>query len=190
MTSRTSELLDLLKSLCICLGYMVAVTTHKDLESVLLDPKTPGVKEPYFAIEGENGENILVISAGKNGPEFNKTLGYFHTFPGVEIYHCLYGQGVILIQRNDGGNEAKEIRVLALRPGAIVEVPSGYGHTVVNTGKNFLVVANNAPQNNKLHDSELVKDKKGFAYYIVDKKGNISFEPNPNYSFHPQVSMY
>lgn len=168
---------------------MVTTYTHKDLEPVLLEPKSTGVKEPYFIIQGENGENITVLSAGKNGVEFNKTFGYFHTFQGVEIYHCLYGQGLILIQRNDGDHDAKEVRILGLRPGSMVEVPSGYGHTIVNTGKNFLVVADNAPQNPKTHDESLVRNKKGFVYYIVDKKGNVSFEQNPNYSFHPQVSM-
>jgi oxalate decarboxylase/phosphoglucose isomerase-like protein (cupin superfamily) len=169
---------------------MVTTLTHKELQPVLMDPKTPGVKEPYFVIQGENGENITVLAAGKNGIEYNKTLGAFHTFPGVEIYHCLYGQGILIMQRNDSENEAKEIRIVSLRPGSSVEVPAGYGHCIINTGKSFLVVADNAPQTGKVHNSDSIVDKKGLAYYVIDKKGNISFEANSNYSFHPQISTY
>lgn len=169
---------------------MILTFAHKDLEPVLMEPKVAGVKEPYFIIQGQNGENITVLSSGKNGSEYNKTFGFYHTFPGMEIYHCLYGQGILIMQRNDENEEAKEVRIVSLRPGGVVEIPAGYGHSVVNTGKSFLLVADNAPQNPKLHNGDLVRKKKGFAYYIVDKKGNISFETNPNYSFHPQISTY
>lgn len=169
---------------------MVTTLSYKELQPVLMDSKVIGVKEPYFIIHGDNGENITVLAAGKNGIEYNKTFGTFHTFPGVEIYHCLYGQGILMMQRNDTENEAKEVRIISLRPGSTVEVPAGYGHCLVNTGKNFLVMADNAPQTSKVHNSDSIKDKKGLAYYIIDKKGNISFEANPNYSFHPQISTY
>lgn len=167
---------------------MVVTFSIKDIQSVLMDPKSPSIKEPYFIIKGENGENITVVSSGKNGLEFNKTIGYFHTFQGVVIYHCLYGQGILIMQRNDSMGEVKEIKVMGLRPGVSVEIPSGYGHCLANIGKNFLIVADNAPQNEKNQDSEYIKKKKGLAYYIVDKKGNVSFEENKNYSFHPQIT--
>lgn len=169
---------------------MVTTITHKELQPVLMEPRSAGVKEPYFIIQGQNGENITVLAAGKNGSEYNKTFGSFHTFPGVEIYHCLYGQGILMMQRNDSEDEAKEIRIVSLRSGSVVEVPAGYGHCIVNTGKSFLVVADNAPQNGKVHNTESLQNKKGLAYYVVDKKGNISFEANKNYVYHPQISTY
>lgn len=171
-------------------GYMVASTTIKDLQGVLMEPKLASVKEPYFTIQGNNGENITILASGKNGIEFNKTFGDFHTFPGVEIYHCLYGQGLLIMQRNGPDGEPKEVKVVGLRSGTIIEVPAGYGHCIVNTGKNFLIVADNAPANPKMHSDELLKTKKGLAYYVIDKKGNIAFEENPNYHFHPQISTY
>lgn len=167
---------------------MIKTFKHKDLVPVLMEPRAAGVKEPYFIIQGDNGENITVISSGKNGSEYNKTFGYLHNYPGVEVFHCLYGQGVLVMQRNDEENEPKEVRVVGLRPGTIVELPSGYTHTVVNTGKNFLIVADNASTSSSFHNFDQLKSKKGLAYYIIDKKGNISFEENPNYSFHPQIS--
>ncbi len=167
---------------------MILTFKHSDLIPVLMEPKLSGIKEPYFIIQGENGENVTVLSSGKNGLEFNKTLGSYHTFQGVVIIHCLYGQGILMMQRNNTEGEPKEVRVVSLRAGSIVEIPAGYGYTIANIGKNFLIVTDNAPQNPKLQDPEIIKSKKGLAYYIIDKKGNVSFEENPNYGFHPQIT--
>lgn len=169
---------------------MITATTHKDLEPVLMEPKAPGIKEPYLIIKSENEENITVLSSGKNGVEYNKTLGYFHTYPGVEVYHCVYGQGIMIMQRNDANGDVKEVKVAGIRPGSVIEVPSGWGHALINTGKNLLVVVDNAPHNAKTMESDSVKEKQGFAYYIIDKKGNIAFEENPSYPYHPQISTY
>jgi oxalate decarboxylase/phosphoglucose isomerase-like protein (cupin superfamily) len=169
---------------------MLTVVTRKELKDVFMDQKSSGVKEPYFLIQGEGGQNITVITPGLNGIEFNKTFGHFHTYPEVEIYNVVYGQGVLLMQRNDEDGEAKEIRIVGLRPGSTVEVPAGYGHTIVNVGKNYLVVIDNAPQNQKSDNIEVVRSRHGLAYYIVDKKGEVGFEPNPNYHLHPQITTY
>lgn len=169
---------------------MITTRTRAELKEVLMDPDSPGVKEPYFVIRGEAGQNITVLTPGKNGDEFNKTYGHFHNWQGVEIYHVVYGQGVVVMQRNDEMGEAKEIRVAGVRPGISVEIPSGLGHALINTGKTYLVVVDNAPDEKNADNFEPVKEKHGFAYYIVDKKGEVGFEPNPNYKLHPQISTY
>lgn len=170
---------------------MIAKITHRELEEVMMEPDEQGVDEPYFIIQSkESGEHLLMISAGKNGVEFNKIYGFFHHYPQVLIYHCLYGQGILLVQKNDDSGEAKEIRIVSLRPGVEAEIPSGYGHTIINVGKNFLVMIDNALVDGEYLDTEAVKRKKGLAYYVIDKKGDIAFEKNPNYSYHPQIMSY
>src|SRR3989344_758885 len=123
---------------------MIQTKIHKELEDVLMEPKEKGIKEPYFVIRGDN-QNITVLNSGKNGIEFNKTYGHFHNYLGVEIFNCLYGQGVLIMQRNDEMGEAKEFKVVTLHPGKQVEVPVGFGHSLVNIGKGYLVVLDNAP---------------------------------------------
>lgn len=169
---------------------MIETHTRQHLKDVLMDPKSPGVKEPYFVIRGDKGQNVTILSPGKNGNEFNKTYGHFHNYQGVEIYRVVYGQGVLVMQRNDEIGEAKEVRVTGLRPGMTVEVPAGYGHALVNIGKTYLVVIDDAPNTTSAHNFEAVKEKHGFAYYIVDKKGEVGFEPNPYYHLHPQIATY
>lgn len=170
---------------------MVTTIKGEELKDVLMEPKAQTIKQPIFTIRSTTTqETIIVLEAGTNGSEFNKIVGFFHRFPGVLIYRCLYGQGLALIQKNDDDGEAKELRVASLRPGVEIEIPSGYGHTVINTGKNFLVVVDNAPENGQYIDVGAMKHKHGLVYYVVDKKGEIAFERNTNYSFHPQITAY
>ena len=92
------------------------------------------------------------------------------------------------MQRNDENGEAKEFKIVSLSLGKHVEVPSGWGHSLVNTGSSVLVTLDNSPSGSANHDYESVKRKRGFAYYIVEKKGEIAFELNSNYQVHPQIS--
>lgn len=166
---------------------MITTRTHKELEDVLMEPKEKGVKDSYFVIKGD-GQNITIISSGLNGVEYNKTYGHFHKYLGAEIYNCLYGQGLCLMQRNDEEGQPKEFRVVSLHGGKQVEVPAGFGHALVNISKDYLVVLDNAPNIVGSRDYEPIKAKQGLCYYVVEKKGEIAFEENPSYKQHPQIS--
>lgn len=166
---------------------MVITKTHRDLKDVLMESKAPGVKDAYFILPGD-GQNITAVLAGNNGREFNKTHGHFHKSQIVEIFHCLFGQGLLIMQRNDETGEAKEFKVVSLSPGKQAIVPAGFGHAAINIGKIFLVVLDNGTISPQALNYKLVKAKRGFAYYVVDKKGEIAFEQNPNYKVHPQIT--
>lgn len=165
---------------------MIVTQTHKDLKQVLMEPKAPGVKDAYFILPGD-GQNITIIASGNNGREFNKTHGYFPKSQAAEIVQCLYGQGLLIMQRNEEGGEAKEFKVISLNQSKQVVVPAGSGSAVVNIGKTFLVVLTTF-QSPQAQNYQLVRNKRGFAYYVVEKKGEIAFESNPNYLVHPQIT--
>lgn len=182
---------------------MINTVNLRQIQSVLMEPnleKHSGQKVKsltngelhdfaYFTFSSPNTEeNLTFILAGKNGLEFNKTMGFAYRFPGVLIYKCIYGQGILAIQKNDELGEAKEFRVVGLRPGVEVEIPSGYCHTLINTGKGFLVTIDNGAKEDKYRDSDGIQDKHGLSYYVIDKKGEIGFEKNLNYTFHPQIT--
>lgn len=166
---------------------MIISTTHKHLEPVLMDPRGSGVKEPYFIIDAGD-QSIIVVNSGKNGIEFNKTFGHFRKDNSVGIYQCLYGQGILIMQRNDESGEAKEFKLVTLQSGRQVIVPVGFEFELVNIGKGYLVVLDSQPYEPKKHELSSLKDKKGLAYYIVEKKGEVAFEQNHNYQVHPQIS--
>lgn len=166
---------------------MIVAKTSKDIKPVVMDKREITNKNPYYEIE-DNGQLIYVVSSGTNGSEYNKTIGYFNDYPGMQTYQCLYGQGVIAMQRNDEGDEAKEFKVVSLNPGKQVLVPAGWGMCVVNIGLSLLVVLRNSFLDEKHIDSKPIIKKQGLAYFIVEKKGEIGFEENPNYSLHPQIT--
>lgn len=167
---------------------MIVTKKIADLKPVLMKGVKGEIKEPYSLIK--NSEQVIfVVTPGKNGSEFNKTLGYFSTYPGMQTFQCLYGSGVLIMQRNDQLDEAKEFKVVSLnanRPQ--VSVPASWGMCLVNSGNNFLVVLRNSLLDAKYKQVQPLLKKRGFVYYIVEKKGEIGFEPNPNYRLHPQIT--
>lgn len=166
---------------------MVVTKTHKDIKPVLMDSTKKGVKYPYYQILGD-GQIIFVVSPGFNGPEYNKTTVFFNNYPSIQVYQCLSGQGMILMQRMDQQGEAKEFKVISIPVGLSVTVPIGWVTCLVNVGKSLLVVLANIGIESNLLDSKEAIEKKGLIYYVVEKKGEISFEQNPNYSVYPQIS--
>lgn len=152
-----------------------------------MDSSSTKVEDPYYVITDAE-QKIFVVSPGKNGDEFNKTVGYINTYPGAEVYVCLYGQGVLIMQRSDVELGAKEFKVVTLNPGRVIEVPVGWARCLVNVGKTYLVVLDNLVVEKKYLDSKYILEKKGLVYYIVEKKGEVGFERNPNYSLYPQIT--
>lgn len=166
---------------------MVITKESADLKPVLMDPSGKKVKTPYYLIE-EGEQVIFAVSAGRNGIEFNKITGYLSIFPGMQTYLCLYGSGILLMQRNDEFGEAKEFKMVILNPLKQVFVPVGWAMCLVNTGNKLLVVLRNSVLDPKYQDAKPIVEKKGLAYYVVEKKGEIAFEQNPHYRVHPQIS--
>lgn len=166
---------------------MVITKTKDDLKPVLMERVKVGIKTPYYLIK-DKSQLIFVVSPGRNGVEFNKTVGYFSSYPGMQTYQALYGQGIFIMQRNDEMGEAKEFKIVSLNPGRRVLVPAGWGIAIVNTGNTFLVVLRNSFLDQKYKDNKPILEKHGLAYYIIEKKGEISFDQNPNYRVHPQIA--
>ena len=167
---------------------MVISYAAKDLKPVLMKGAKAEVKTPYYLIE-DNGQAIFTITPGKNGFEFNKNLGYFSSFPGMQTHQCLYGHGIFIIQQNDLSGEAKEFKVVRLNPGRQLFVPAGLVMCCVNTGNSYLVVVRNSSLDKKYINSKTILKKHSFAYYVIAKKGDIGFEQNPNYLVFPQITM-
>lgn len=166
---------------------MIVKATYKDLRPVLMDKEAKGVKIPYYQIEDKE-QVIFVVSPGLNGIEFNKTAGYLSTFPGMQTYLGLYGSGILLMQRNDELGEAKEFKVVRLSPHKQVNAPAGWIVCLVNTGNSFLVVLRSSVLNEEYKVPPSIIEKSGLAYYVIEKKGEITFEPNPRYIAHPQIT--
>lgn len=166
---------------------MVITKSSKDLKPVLMDPKVKVIKNPYYLITDKE-QIIYVVRLGLNGVEFNKTIGFVSTSDGLTVYQCLFGQGILILQRNDEGDEAKEFKVVTLSSGRQVGVPALWASSLVNVGKGFLVVLKSGAYAENGSNTKTIIEKQGLAYYVVEKKGEIAFEQNPNYKVHPQIT--
>ena len=74
-------------------------------------------------------------------------------------------------------------------------IPSGMGHLVVDTGKEWLVTSDDSPVNFEEADPvslpghadyEPLKKLHGFAYYCIDQGGKPTLVKNPNYKVIPE----
>ncbi len=76
-----------------------------------------------------------VMKPGRVGDEFFVTRGHQHQLTDrAEIYHCVRGQGVMLLE-----SPAGEVKALAMSPGVVAYVPPHWIHRSVNTGADTLI---------------------------------------------------
>jgi glucose-6-phosphate isomerase len=91
----------------------------------------------YFVNEHryQDGPGSLIVGTSillpqSYGDEFAVTRGHLHSISDrAELYYCLSGNGVILLDSIDGDTEAIE-----LTPGKAINVPGNWVHRSVNVG--------------------------------------------------------
>ncbi|KKW30477.1 MAG: hypothetical protein UY74_C0040G0003 [Candidatus Kaiserbacteria bacterium GW2011_GWC2_52_8b] len=163
-----------------------ASRTHEKMKDVLMHPEAMGPAIHYYMIRGgKEKRNVTVWETGTVGGEYIKTYGHYHIGELDETYKIVQGEGVALLQKlvvEDGvpvPSRVAEFRAIPVKAGDSVYMPAGYGHLVVNTGKEWLVTMDNSPvagpddsASMPGHaDYESVKKMRGFAYYVVEKNG-------------------
>lgn len=175
----------------------LAVRTHEKMQEVLKNPDAKGPKEHYYMIRGGTEmRNITVWEPGKVGDEYIKTYGHYHIGQLDETYWFLLGEGIVLQQKLmevDGKpqpDRVAEFRAMTAKKNDSVYMPPGYGHLVANTGGTYMVTADDSPVDFGDRDPvsmpghadyEMVKQMRGFAYYIVERDGKPALIKNPLY---------
>ncbi len=176
----------------------LAVRTHEKMKEVLMHPEASGPATHYYMIRGgsERG-NITVWEVGEVGGEYIKTYGHYHVGDLNETYEILAGDGVVLLQKRALDAQGKQLddvvedfQAIPVRQGSCVRIPHEYGHLVANTGKTYLVTADDSPVDFGDKDPvsmpghadyEPVKRMRGFAYYVVEHNGRPALAKNPLY---------
>ena len=129
-----------------------------------------------------DGAGALIIGTstllpGRYGDEFAVTRGHLHSKADrAELYHCLSGRGVMLLETVDGRSE-----VVPLSPGEAVHVPGHWVHRSVNVGDEPFVTlfcyAADAGQN-----YGLIADAGGMARLVVTRGADgWATRPNPDH---------
>ena len=172
-----------------------ATRTHEKMREVLMDQDAPGPAIHYYMIRGGSDKrNITVWDSGTIGGEYIKAYGHYHVDELDETYRILDGEGIILQQKLVVQNGVpqmdmvEEFKAISIKAGDSVYMPPHYGHLAVNTGRQWLVTADDSPvaigdsASMPVHaDYEMVKKMRGFAYYVVEKEGKPVLVPNKLY---------
>ncbi len=179
-----------------CMFEPFASRTHEKMREVLMSPDSSGPAIHYYMIRGGSKKrNVTIWETGTVGGEYIKTYGHYHVGNLDETYWILQGEGIALLQKMvvvDGKPQPdtiEEFRAVSVKAGDSIYMPSGFGHLVVNTGKEWLVTADNSPvagagdsASMPGHaDYEAVKQMRGFAYYVVEKDGKPALVQNHLY---------
>jgi glucose-6-phosphate isomerase len=137
----------------------------------------------YFVNEQkyQDGPGALIVGTstmlpGRYGDEFAVTRGHRHqTSDRAELYYCLSGRGVMLLETADGDSSAIE-----LTPGKAVNVPGHWIHRSVNVGDEPFVTlfcyAADAGQN-----YAIIADAGGMKNLVVSDGEGWTTVPNPRH---------
>lgn len=132
------------------------------------------LKRPEIA--GELLHGISIVHPGKVGQEFFMTKGHFHTLlETAEVYNCLKGQGVMVMETPEGKWAVEE-----LYPGRVLYVPPRWAHRSVNTSRvddlvTFFVYPGNAG-----HDYGTI-EQQGFRKLVIEDAGQPKVMDNPRW---------
>lgn len=148
--------------------------------SQLLSTGNPVLYEVYEVkrpeIPGELLHGISIVHPGKVGKEYFMTKGHFHTVRDTaEVYYCLKGQGMMVLENNAG-----EWAVEELHPGCVLYVTPGWAHRSVNTGSQEDLVTFFAYPGHAGHDYATI-EKQGFRKLVFEEGGKPLVVDNPRW---------
>ena len=179
----------------------MATRTLTDAREYFLDPTAKRPETLYWmyrdvALPADRPEieasklryDITVLSPGKVGKEFVKTIGHYHPCPKKseesypEIYEVLYGHAIYYLQ----DESISDVVVVEAGPGTQVLMPSGYGHITINADSKYLVMSNVV---SSLFTSVYgpIKSSHGGCYYFIEESRKKVWKPNLSYKTHPQI---
>jgi len=126
--------------------------------------------------EGELMSGLSVVHPGKVGSEYFMTKGHFHeVLETGEIYLCLSGTGMMVMETPEGEWSVKE-----LTPGASLYVPPRWAHRSVNTGTGEDLVTYFIYPAHAGHDYGTIETR-GFRKLVVDRGNGAQIIDNPRW---------
>jgi glucose-6-phosphate isomerase, archaeal len=125
-------------------------------------------------VPGDLCHGTSIVHPGQVGQEYFMTRGHYHAvLEAAEIYFCLQGQGVMVMETPEG-----EWSVPELRPGKVLFVPPCWAHRSVNTSKREDLVTFYVTPGNAGHDYGTIA-RGGFRKLVVERAGQPLIIDNP-----------
>jgi glucose-6-phosphate isomerase len=128
-------------------------------------------------VAGELLHGLSVLHPGRVGDEYFMTKGHFHSeLETGEVYYCLKGEGVMVMETPEGDWAVEE-----LRPGRVLYVPPRWAHRSVNTGEAEDLVTFFVYPGNAGHDYGTI-ERQGFRKLVVEQDGRPQVVDNPRWA--------
>jgi len=130
------------------------------------------IKRPE--VDGELLHGTSIVHPGRVGDEYFMTKGHFHAeLETAEIYYCLAGEGVMVMETPEG-----EWAVEELRPGRVLYVPPRWAHRSVNTSRDEDMVTFFVYPGHAGHDYGTI-EAQGFRKLVLARQGQPQVVDNP-----------
>jgi glucose-6-phosphate isomerase, archaeal len=145
-----------------------------DLERRIREENDPLCYENYAFNQNQADGDIFfgttIIYPGRVGSEYHLTRGHYHSKRNhAETYQALSGQGLVLLEREDGTTCSAE-----LTPGKVTYIPPYWAHRSINTGDVPLVFLWTCPVEAG-HDYAALGDR-GMRQVVVERNGVPTIE--------------
>lgn len=165
---------------------------YSDADAYRAEAERLGRETEVYSVQShayDDGPGALTIGTsrlepGKVGAEYALTRGHLHAQADrAELYYCISGRGVMLMDSLDGRTSAIE-----LTPGMAAHVPGGWVHRSVNVGREPFVTIfcynTDAGQ-----DYEIIARAGGMRQLVVDDgAGGWATVPNPAHTGYESAS--
>lgn len=151
----------------------------------LIATDDPLVYEYYdLGVEEKSGNlayGTSIVYPGLVGDEFFMTKGHYHSvLDTAEVYLCLSGHGLMVMENPEGETEIQE-----LTPGEAILVPGRFAHRTVNISENEPLVTFFTFAADAGHDYATIADM-GFRQLIFKGDGELyRVVENPNWKQQP-----
>lgn len=125
-------------------------------------------------VSGELLHGTSIVHPGKVGDEYFMTKGHFHAvLDTAEIYYCLQGEGMMVMETPEGDWAVEE-----LRPGKVLYVPPRWAHRSVNTSDKEDLVTFFIYPAHAGHDYGTIESQ-GFRKLVVERDNKPCIVDNP-----------
>jgi glucose-6-phosphate isomerase len=127
-------------------------------------------------VSGELLHGTSIVHPGKVGDEYFMTKGHFHAvLDTAEIYYCLQGEGMMVMETPEGDWAVEE-----LRPGKVLYVPPRWAHRSVNTSDKEDLVTFFIYPAHAGHDYGTIESQ-GFRKLVIERDNQPCIVDNPRW---------
>ncbi len=163
------------------LSSMKGMYVDGDAFESLLGEADPLVYEFYDMGNPETPQELAfgtsIVYPGKVGEEYFMTKGHFHTILDIaEVYYCLQGHGLMLMENPEG-----EVEVQELTPGKALYVPGRFAHRSINVGTDGPLVTFFSFRADAGHDYGTIETR-GFRRLVVERDDGWALIDNPRWT--------